>query len=515
MIVIAFRFLAGSRYHSTAWGNHANEGVPEWPPSSWRILRALIATARLKGGGPTHAENPALRSLIEALAAAQPPRYVLPAAAAAHTRHFMPLADGSRTKIFDTFVQPRDDDALFAIWDASLPAEQRHYLGELLAKINYLGRCESLVEAELVDPVPEITRRINCRPAMEGEPLQRDEATFKLLAPLSAPDYAAWHTARAANKRETSRSSKRSRDSDSPPGLLEALETDTATWRDAGWSQPPGSRWLEYIRPASPFRLAAPPRLRIACSEGHALPTVARYAVESPVPEPITRALSLGERFHTALCSRSNGLPVFTGKQGGVPLAGHDHAFYMPECDERGRVTHVTVFAPCGFDHSARDALRSLRGTWARRSAGLKLILIGIGQANEFPDCPFFKTASRWMSLTPFVPVRHLKRRHNGSPKIDPANGLPFGSPEHDLRRLLAMREYPAPVSVRPLRTPVLEAREIRWLAFQRERRNGNGTANCAHSGHGFAIEFPQPVQGPLALGYAAHFGLGLFVPAG
>lgn len=27
-------------------------------------------------------------------------------------------------------------------------------------------------------------------------------------------------------------------------------------------------------------------------------------------------------------------------------------------------------------------------------------------------------------------------------------------------------------------------------------------------------LTFPQPVQGPLALGFACHFGLGLFVPA-
>jgi hypothetical protein len=29
-----------------------------------------------------------------------------------------------------------------------------------------------------------------------------------------------------------------------------------------------------------------------------------------------------------------------------------------------------------------------------------------------------------------------------------------------------------------------------------------------------FCIEFPAPVKGSLTLGYGAHFGLGLFVPA-
>ena len=30
----------GGRYHATPWGRHVNEGVPEWPPSPWRLLRA-------------------------------------------------------------------------------------------------------------------------------------------------------------------------------------------------------------------------------------------------------------------------------------------------------------------------------------------------------------------------------------------------------------------------------------------------------------------------------------------
>jgi CRISPR-associated protein Csb2 len=32
------------RYHGTPWGHHVNEGQIEWPPSPWRLLRALLAT---------------------------------------------------------------------------------------------------------------------------------------------------------------------------------------------------------------------------------------------------------------------------------------------------------------------------------------------------------------------------------------------------------------------------------------------------------------------------------------
>ena len=47
MTVLELSFPAG-RYHATPWGRHVNEGAVEWPPSPWRIVRALIATWYLK-----------------------------------------------------------------------------------------------------------------------------------------------------------------------------------------------------------------------------------------------------------------------------------------------------------------------------------------------------------------------------------------------------------------------------------------------------------------------------------
>ena len=40
---LAFRFPLG-RYHANPWDRAVNEGATEWPPSPWRILRALVAT---------------------------------------------------------------------------------------------------------------------------------------------------------------------------------------------------------------------------------------------------------------------------------------------------------------------------------------------------------------------------------------------------------------------------------------------------------------------------------------
>src|SRR5438093_9632692 len=86
--VLELRFPTG-RFHATPWGRHVNEGAVEWPPSPWRLLRALIATWHLKNKSNSVTE-PTLRALVAKLAGAIP-TYQLPRATAGHTRHYMPI----------------------------------------------------------------------------------------------------------------------------------------------------------------------------------------------------------------------------------------------------------------------------------------------------------------------------------------------------------------------------------------------------------------------------------------
>ncbi|HAA54645.1 MAG TPA: type I-U CRISPR-associated protein Cas5/Cas6, partial [Myxococcales bacterium] len=106
MFAIKFRFLTG-RYHATPWDRQVNEGAIEWPPSPWRIYRALLACWHLKGGDIEEAQ---MRALIEQLVSVQP-HYHIPDGVVAHTRHYMPLGalDGKTsqdktTKILDAFL---------------------------------------------------------------------------------------------------------------------------------------------------------------------------------------------------------------------------------------------------------------------------------------------------------------------------------------------------------------------------------------------------------------------------
>ena len=76
MVALAFRFDLG-RYHASRWGTHVNEAAVEWPPSPWRILRALYAAGRTNARLAAHQEQ--LDAALALLAQGPPPSYSLPA----------------------------------------------------------------------------------------------------------------------------------------------------------------------------------------------------------------------------------------------------------------------------------------------------------------------------------------------------------------------------------------------------------------------------------------------------
>jgi CRISPR-associated protein Csb2 len=137
MPVIELRFPAG-RLHATPWGRHVNEGAVEWPPSPWRILRALVATWHFKT--KVDVPEPVMRDLVHTLASTCP-LFQLPHASLGHTRHYMPVIEGKKqkvTKVFDTFIHM--NEPLRIAWDMSLTAEQSRALGLLCEQLGYFGR---------------------------------------------------------------------------------------------------------------------------------------------------------------------------------------------------------------------------------------------------------------------------------------------------------------------------------------------------------------------------------------
>lgn len=511
MTVLELSFPAG-RFHATPWGRHVNEGAVEWPPSPWRLLRALIATWYLKAQAEASRET--VGALVSALAE-RPPRFVLPRAGQGHTRHYLPFNEGKNektTKVFDTFIQLAPEDAVLVGWDVTLPPAEFAALRLLANRLGYFGRAESLVEARVVAGVEQI--------AANAEPLPEDAAPavgkelVRLLAPLTVAGYADWRSkfmarAEAALGPKPTAAQKKKLPR-LPDELFDALHADTGELQAAGWNLPPGAAYVNYARDEKAFAPAA----RVRRASRAQLPTVARYAVVSAVAPRMTQAISVADRVHKALCKWSDQAPVFTGKDSlGAPLTQHEHTHIFCEAKgARDAVTHVTVWAKKGFDDSACLALRRLNKVWGHGGHDLRLVLTALGSPAAFPDCLLFGQAQVWRSTTPFVSTRHPKTFRDGRLKMDDS-GWQVGSAGHDLLRLLALSSETQGATIS--KSPVIRIgeRTLRCLQFQTIRHEGGGSRGNGDAG-AFTVTFPEEVSGPLALGYGAHFGLGLFVPA-
>lgn len=543
MLRIQFHFLSG-RYHATPWGTHVNEGAVEWPPSPWRLWRALVATGFNRLGWSDMPEQAS--RLFEALSSALPVFHLAPAQAA-HTRHYMPQFKGSTAKVLDvsaTFPE-RSTPALFLELDVTLDAGQLQLLDALLAQLTYLGRAESWVEAQRVEALPAGLER--CA-AGEGPPGLGYER-LALLAPLTPPAFTPWRSEtlvrmqadRLATLRASAeakgkavpdelKSSERAKlESLLPQTLSAALLADTKGLQEAGWSQPPGTRWVSYWRPLDALSARSTGQHTMARSTSR--PTLALLALTPDtqrgggLPRLDDVVLRM-DALHKALVSAADpeklgrAAPAcFTGlAPDGVPLEGHQHASFLGlslESARRSRpsMDHVLVWVPAGLGPEELELLQRVRVTWASNLPRLFVSLAGHGSARDLaPHVPQARRARAWVSYSPYVAPRHCKPRGK--------NTL-----VGQVRAELQQRGLPSPVHVEVELADgsYMDAERLgivtadpglsrRWRHFRRERP-GAGRPPGQPS-LGLRLVFDEEVSGPLAIGHGAHFGLGQFVPA-
>jgi len=512
MTVIQMQFPAGGRLHATPWGRHVNEGATEWPPSPWRIQRALVATWYLKARDDI--EESLMRSLTDALAGVLP-AFHLPPAVQSHTRHYMPGRNTDKPKVFDTFIQ--SNQPLSIAWNVELTEPQRHALGILCQRLGYLGRAESIVEATLLpDNAPFSPNSVPL--ASEAE-LGEGCELVRVLCPSTPDEHCIWHGTNQPPEEPKSKAKKlksKSAAPSLPASIFDALHAETGTLQTQGWLIPPGSRWADYTRKITAFE---PEAIRPKRSDTK-LVTVARFAIASSVLPRITQAVSVADRMHKTLVSYADRRPlenpgIFTGKApDGQPLTNHQHTHIFCELGEkRDTIGYITLYAPGGYDPQARRVIEDMQRSrlWGKGEHDINLILLGFGDVDTF-DTPIFRKSKRWTSLTPFVSTRHAKHYADGRPKLD-AEGWPIGSPAQDLRRLIQQDQPVAPKIIKPMNSiTVRPERHLRVLQFQTQRFQGEGR-HGHQAAAAFTLEFEHEIQGPIALGYGSHFGLGLFVP--
>ena len=488
MLVIKFAFTA-NRYHATQWGRNVNEGAPEWPPSPWRILRGIVATWRrtLSGMDPGR-----VIPVLEAMAS-EHPEFRLPMASTGHTRHFMPVYEGTREGrdlVIDSFVAIRPGDPVFAMWPGlELASQQNEDLNNILRNMPYLGRAESWVEASLAAGCPG---EANSLPLETGAVPDGDWEMVRTLTPRS-------------------------------PLKLKDLEVETSELRRSGRIDPEGAQWWTYVRRPDCFA-----EFRNSPSRDHQQgqeAQVVRFALSGkalPMAFDTLRWGDLARRCAMSQYGRSNRGETsrcLSGKDAsGEPLRGHGHAFYLPtDEDGDGRLDHLTVWAPGGFadrEFQAAVSVNTLNPGGQREP--VQLVYEAHGSAHDFAGVsPLFGSARRWRSLTPYVLTRHIKFRG----KRD-ANGRKtvVDPPGEQVAREVSQR-WPdgtclVGVDTREPRVPISPMRRgqsggFRPFDYFRHRQggsNGGGVFN-------FGLEFDEPLPGPLCLGFGCHYGLGIFIP--
>lgn len=455
--------LPWGRYHATPWDKSANEAAVEWPPSPWRILRALYSSWK------THCpdlDDSAVEELLAALS--QPPRYLLPPFTVAHSRHYLPGAghmEGRKTetaKTFDAFVVTARDADLLIEWPSDLSDEALAVLRQLAEGLSYLGRADAIVEGS-VEHGGRGTEGRWLSPVDPGTGGQ----TTRLLSPERPLD-------------------------------LTSLTRSPHQLRSDRLLQPKSTQWVTYPAPVP----AVPSTVRPLTKR--AKPTAVRFAVTGrPLPAKHA-AVALGDMTRRAAMSaygRQNeqaASAMLAGKDGGsVPLGGpHQHAHYLSISSKGRSLDSVVVWAPAGFDDRELRALARTMEFFGSEDydhtggvSGRRLGVEAFGEVTEI--APELVTASAvWLSHTPYAPARHWKGTIEEQLLADVSNELRY-------------RGLPSPMQLELVRGD--------WLTYRRYRLKER--INDARRAYGVRLVFDQPVAGPLCLGQLSHYGLGLFLP--
>nr|WP_246337591.1 type I-U CRISPR-associated protein Csb2 [Azospirillum oleiclasticum] len=235
------------------------------------------------------------------------------------------------------------------------------------------------------------------------------------------------------------------------------------------------------------------------------MPTAALWRLEGAGLPPVERGYplaALAKRaalHHAARLTGPDAVPAVLHGHDGTRDPRQPNAFFLPaDEDGDGRIDHVLIHAAGGLDRAAVAALAACERLFDGRQGEWPVRCVWLGMADAAP-CRLAGRAAVWVSATPWFSPLHPKR------------GL---GPEALLARDLAFRGRPAPARLERLAaTPVTPGSNLPPHAFATRLESRVTRPRPDPTGSLWRVAFPEPVQGPLALGWDCHLGLGLFRP--
>lgn len=470
MTIIRLIFPAG-RYHATPWGRHVNEGVSEWPPSPYRLLRALYDVWQRKCFTLTLDQ---VESVLKALAE-EVPEFSLSIGTATHTRSYLSANHrdpSQKNLVFDSFLAFESDHACYLIWpQLSLNTGQQVTVEQLLENLNYLGRSESWVEARLWDGT--ITSPVRCLPATDED---QNGQFVRVACAIPASQYigkSSW---------------------------MDALTFSTSNLLKEHASSPPLLVSIPYLLPESavvtdppqPYVRKEPPVWEVMLS------------LQATVRPLITSALDIAEQIRVRLMGAHKAQqggdpaavsPLFSGKTSdGQRRLDHGHVYILPLANKMGRIDRVLIRSKCDkFTGTELAAVTGVRKLYQPDNRGdIQCTICWQGGLNASPSHTFTKVVE---SATPFVLPRHWRK------------GRDFDSFfAEEVRR--ECRNHGLSDNVQVEQLPEMPGL-FHEIEYRRNRRD-----DPIRPGYAIRLTFEAEVNAPFAIGYGAHFGLGQFLSA-
>src|SRR5579884_50112 len=497
-MVVEVELLSG-RYHAHVWGEaQFAMASAEWPPSSWRLLRALAAAWFAARPAPSIPEE--RDELLETLARAGPPELWLPRTAFGDLRYYQPIRLGGSDRVLhhDMFAIPENGRFWF-VFKTELTELQRSLLDDLLGTLRYLGRAESRAALRLVEisePPPDVFRA----PPADGV-LGAANVVYRDVL-CAADDFVAndlW----GVRVRETRRSRAASPGAAAvhPRHLVDEL-------LEAKKPLPDGAKWVAYAVP----RKSLVPEIRRATSpaapsvDQRIAVSVVRFALNRRVPIPLAAIVAASRacrdeavrRYEEA--SRGAHSVALTGLElDRSPVKGHRHVYYLPRPTAgRAAVERLDVLIPGGsLSRGELDALLSVEKIRLRRGDRYPITVLPQGMEASYSAGG---SAETWRSATPFLPpLRHRIRRT-------------ATVAEQQLARLLAQQYDKHCVQITRISGPGGRGGATQLLAHNYSDRH-RPPRLTRRVGFWFELKFPRPIALEYPVGADAHFGLGQFEP--
>lgn len=507
-IIIEVKLLT-ERYHAHEWGKaQFAMDKPEWPPSPWRLLRAMAAAwfGFDQSNNPNQFSQTFAHGVLEALGRSNVELW-LPVTAFDELHFYQPLEGPTGRKLHhDLFAVPSGGHFYFA-FQANLSGDQTELLNVLLSRLRYLGRAESraaLTVRKDLDHCPQGFFRVaKVETGREGDtaheegklyPPETKEsnhcgAPVDVLCP-NPNDFQAsdlWAIRAPANQ-----------GNGLPVHLVNALLA-------AKKPLPDGARLTVYLMPQRSVVHELPRPRGSSTHQPHLSRAGFSFRLCRRVPISIAETVAVARAYRDAACRAYR---CMTGKDAPLVLSGRDangevdsegrHLYYLPQLGESGQeIDHLVVRIPNGSElhENELDAMMSVLAIHLTPDGRYPIAVVAEGTTYQIG-----RRAKKWSSITPFVsPLRHRNRRHSTTLEQQVAACLrkSAGVTPSDVRAIAG--------PLGGIRTPVRVHEYAQALAasWRFTRRYG----------HWLSISFNEPVSLPVAVGADSHFGLGQFVP--